>query len=670
MTIASLAGVGSYFLLRQSSATPVAARAQAGPVGAQGKTAEPFSLPANVARPTLEEIKAASANERMLLLVKWLPDATAEEIRELVAKGPEDKANEHQAKYRWPRWMLDPEQRSYFALILARWIQVDLDGALAHCRPTDEEVEGLKSLQNLNGNSIFRDDLVQLYEALLKEDLATALARLPEETGRSLANLLTGLRSLVEPARRTMWAEEHAALPEASLWKPTPAELAAQKTSAKPPRPYGLLSERAEEVKQLLSKDLDAARAKLDAMPKGRERAMLDRDYVKALATQKSPEEAVRWAKENLKGLAKMEGLMAVAQQLSSTDPMKAFAILRDGKVTDLVGNRLGVVSVHTKEGSMTSYTGEQKDVFGEVARAAAKQDPKGVLDYLHAAGAVLPRDLRQRYVDRDDQENNGSLARGVYREWAKRDAKSAAAWLAAHPSFAGGSELAGIVAEPLLAANPAEARDFIANFPAGKSREQLAQHAAAAWAATEPELALQWAADLGGASLLSETYRTLAAKNPATAAAHFDALPQAVQDQELKNVVKVVSQAPGNLPTLTQSFTQEQHDAADYKMAVTSYAAENVEQASAWLNSLPDSKGKDRGVSGLVDYLIQHRNPDFVAAAHWAFSSADAEAQGRRLERVADAWKKQDAAGAAEAARQSNLPEAAKIQLLNLLAK
>jgi hypothetical protein len=104
--------------------------------------------------------------------------------------------------------------------------------------------------------------------------------------------------------------------------------------------------------------------------------------------------------------------------------------------------------------------------------------------------------------------------------------------------------------------------------------------------------------------------------------------------------------------------------------MAVTSYAAENVEQASAWLNSLPDSKGKDRGVSGLVDYLIQHRNPDFVAAAHWAFSSADAEAQGRRLERVADAWKKQDAAGAAEAARQSNLPEAAKIQLLNLLAK
>jgi hypothetical protein len=88
--MASLAGAGSYFLLRQSVAGHSGKSAPAKQVASASGAFEAFSAPANFVRPRLEEIKTATGGSRLMLLVKWLPDAMAEEIRQLVAKEPGD----------------------------------------------------------------------------------------------------------------------------------------------------------------------------------------------------------------------------------------------------------------------------------------------------------------------------------------------------------------------------------------------------------------------------------------------------------------------------------------------------------------------------------------------------------------------------------------------------
>jgi hypothetical protein len=130
----------------------------------------------------------------------------------------------------------------------------------------------------------------------------------------------------------------------------------------------------------------------------------------------------------------------------------------------------------------------------------------------------------------------------------------------------------------------------------------------------------------------------------------------------------KLGEQRPQNLPQFIGSLPEEQQAAVDLREPITSFARQNVEQASAWVNSIAPGPLKDSGISGLVDYLIAAKQPDPEAAAHWAAASSVPEDASRRLSRVAEAWQKQNPAGAADAIRASSLTPAVQQQLIGLL--
>jgi hypothetical protein len=281
---------------------------------------------------------------------------------------------------------------------------------------------------------------------------------------------------------------------------------------------------------------------------------------------------------------------------------------------------------------------------------------------------------MQSRYVDDNDTTNNGSLGRSIYREWVASDPRAAASWLAAQPSSKGLAEMLPVLAGPLSAQNGAEGRAFVLSLPQGQVRQELIGYAAAEWAVAAPDElgggeALQWAASAGGAAALSAAFQELTRKNAEVASQNFSLLPPETQAERLQSLTDALgTQKPQALPQLYAGLPEEMRAEVNLRDALTSLAKQNVEQASAWLNEIPSGKARDTGISGLVDYLINAPQPDPEAAAHWAAASADPAAQGRRLQRVAEAWQMQNPAGAAAAIQSSRLAEPVRQQLLGYL--
>ncbi len=594
---------------------------------------------------------AAKHPEQLPLLVQWLWDAEAAELS-LMAAALEEKKLLHGALWQ--------------ALAL-RWAEVAPEDALAFARS--------KSLEQVKDYAGFKEEvrytiylpIQDLYTALLSLDLEAALLRLAEEPGAILNQLLRQLLHSVEQPRREAWADANAHLPEAALWAAQPAS--AQAAQAKRRSRYDV-SEEVKALRDMLrNKDLAGCRAKLDAMPINYHRSLVEMDYVAALAEQKSPAEAAQWAAANLLGLAKMQAIALAAKALSKTNPLAALKMLRDYKVPDFGQVQIGITEARGQSGTTTSYRGSDRAMLTETVKAAAKADPQAALDYLLTAGGILPRDMSLRYVDNDDNTNNGSLGRAIMKEWAAKDANAAAAWLAKQQPSAGLSEMVPLVAGPLLSQGAEQGRTFIQNLSQGSFRDDMVRAAAAQWAQTDTVTALQWAADHGGPAALEGAYRDLAGKNAVLASEHFASLPPETQAAQLARVTdKLGEQKPQNLPQFIATLTPEQQTAVDLRQPVTNYAKQNIEQASAWVNGMEPGPLKDSGISGLVDYLITAKQPDPEAAAHWAAASSVPEDAARRLGRVAEAWQKMNPAGAADAIRSSALPPAVQQQLIGLL--
>lgn len=602
-------------------------------------------------RPEFDAVLAAEGPEQLASLVKWLPDADAGEMNVMAA------AMEEKKRLFSTLWQV-------FAY---RWAEVAPEDALAFARP--------KSLEQVKDYAGFKKEisytmhipLVDVYQALLGIDVEAALLRLAQEPGAILNQLLRVLLHSVEQPRREAWAAANAHLPEAALWAARPET---QPVAARHRSRYEV-SEAVTALRAMLqSKDIAGCRAKLDAMPMNYHRSLVEMDYVAALAEQKSPAEAAQWAAANLKGLAKMQAIALAAKALSKTDPLAALKMLRDHKVPDFGQTQIGITVAQSQAGgTTTSYRGSDRTALVDTVRAAAKADPQAALDYLLTAGGVLTRDMQLRYVDNDDTTNNGSLGRGIFKEWAAKDANAAAAWLAKQQSSAGLSEMVPLVAGPLLSQGGEQGRTFIQNLPQGSFRHEMVRYAAAQWAQTDTVSALQWAADQGGQSALESTYRELAGKNAVVASEHFAALPPEAQASQLARVTeKLGEQKPQNLPQFLSTLTTEQQAAVDLRKPITSFAQQNVEQASAWVNGMAPGSLKDSGISGLVDYLLKAKQPDPEAAAHWAAASSVPEDASRRLARVAAAWQKVNPAGTADAIRASALPPAVQEQLIGHL--
>lgn len=364
-----------------------------------------------------------------------------------------------------------------------------------------------------------------------------------------------------------------------------------------------------------------------------------------------------------------MQAIGLVAKELGKTDPVKALQMLKENQVRDLGKNLIGMMEVKGVMTSSINYQGNSQDLLGSTLKAAAKVDPQGTLDFLVSAGGVLPRDMSQRYVDQDDTSNNGSLARRLYKEWATRDAKAAATWLAAQSGTKGMEELVDLVSGPLMSQKGQEGRDFLLSLPEGQLRQQLIGKAAVEWAIDDAPAALNWVATHGGDAALTDAFRGLSERNAVAASQQFTLLPAEIQTGQLQSLTDALGrQKPLSLPAFLGQLPETQQASVNLREAITEFARLNITEASSWLNQLPPTQARDSGVSGLVDYLISGSQPDPEAAAFWAAASADPAAQARRLQRVAKAWQKQDPTGAADAIKNSQLKEPVQQQLLQSL--
>lgn len=651
-------GAGRWFWPAAHRTGPPAASETAG--GNPAKTAAapvPAEAFSSGPRPSADGVLQATEGEQLILLLRWLPGTTAGEVAEMASNLKE-------------RHLL---QGGIWTALAARWVEVDPETALEFART--ESAETLKHYQRgeLRNMSV-RIHSLDVYQSLLELNPDQAMASLPLEPSAILNQLLRQLTRSVAKEKREAWAAANASLPESKLWAADP-EAEAREKAPKPARRGDLysLTPEAEAIKALIdAKDLAGSRAKIDAMPPNFQRAMLELDYARALAAWQSPQAAADWASKNLNGLARAQAITLAAQELSKTDPAKALAMLRDHKIPDLGHNLVGVIEVRTQG---TSTTGNRRHAdlgaMQAVVSAAAKTDPRAAMDYLLTAGGILPRDLQMRYVDNDDTTNNGSLGRSIFRQWAASDPRAAASWLAAQPSTKGLAEMLPLAAGPLGTQTGPESRSFVLDLPQGPVRQGLIGFAAAEWAmaGTDGADALQWAANAGGATGLSAAFQELTQKNAEVASQHFSMLPPETQAERLQSLTDALGQQkPQALPQLYAGLPEDMRSDVNLREALTSLAKLNVEQASGWLNEIPSGKARDTGISGLVDYLIKAPQPDPEAAAHWAAASADPEAQGRRLQRVAEAWQKQDPSGAAAAIRSSNLAEPVRQQLLGFL--
>ncbi|MDB6068960.1 MAG: hypothetical protein JWL81_131 [Verrucomicrobiales bacterium] len=152
-------------------------------------------------------------------------------------------------------------------------------------------------------------------------------------------------------------------------------------------------------------------------------------------------------------------------------------------------------------------------------------------------------------------------------------------------------------------------------------------------------------------------------------ASQQFNLLPPEIQSAQLQDLTNALGeQKPLSLPEFYAQLPGDQWAAVDLRQAITAFAKQNSREASIWVNQLPNNEARDTAVSGLVDYLLVGAMPDLEAAAHWAASSTDPEAQTRRLQRVAKAWNKTNPSGAANAINNSQLSEPVRQQLLQYL--
>jgi hypothetical protein len=650
--LATVLGLGGFWGSRWIGLPPaspsVSSPAPSPPADDSGKVEYAAARP----RPARDEVLNAVEEDRLVLLVRWLATATAEEVAEMAGALEERKQLE----------------QALWAAVAGRWVEVAPEAAVLFARPLS-----VAGLQHFSGTSLMSSSITinstNVYAAWLKLDMELALAKLPEEPPKVLGQLLLQLHRLVEKSRRESWAAAHTHLPEAIVWAAKRGEEAAALAGAG--KDYHELSPEVTAIQAMIAaKDLVGSRAKIDALPKHFHRAILELDYISALSEQKSPEEAAAWAKANLSGLAKAQGIVIAAQALSKTDPLKALTLLKENKIPDLGETLVGFIEIRTS-GSSTSGYRRYKDrtMLKEIVSAVAKTDPAAAMDYLLTSGGILPRDMQFRYVDNEDTSNNGSVGRSIYKDWLTKDARSAAAWLAAQRLTKGMSEMLPLAAASLTAQHGAEGRAFAQTLPQGKVRQEIIGYAAAEWALSDGGAALQWAANAGGEPALSAAFDQLAEKNAAVAGEHFSLLPLATQAARLQSLTDALGkQKPQALPQFYEGLAGELRTGVNLRNAMTDLARQNVEQASSWLNQIPSGKARDSGISALVDYLITAPQPDPEAAAHWAAASADPQAQGRRLERVARAWQKQNPSGAAAAIRSSKLAEPVQQQLIGFL--
>lgn len=626
--------------------------------------------------PSLEELRAAKPEDRLLLLLRWLPGADAAQVAALAGE-----------------WFAEANGSgdAVWQVLVQRWVELDAAAAIIFSRKLSDS---FSRRVGMNATT----PLWYAYRALGKSDPDLALSFLAEEppglAGRLAQELIPSVgagklrqwalsipgRSDLNPLRKsekgsvsldlTDPAKAAASLtPEMMKYQmePVATEWAKKDPAAALAWAKGLESGsyRAKALAAIASTlaatDPSKALELIRSLPPSATRMRAESSYLSALA-QTDPQAAAAYASANLGGLAKIQGLAAVATAQAATDPAGALKLLRDQGIGDF--STLARTRVESDGKARIGFY-PMRDPF----KAIAVKDPAGVMQLLADTGSLVRMGNQAYYVGgTDNPSNDGYLGRSIFKDWVVKDAAAAAKWAAGQPDGEGMQELIKSAADPWFAKNPGELRAFAASLPAGEGKDSFVQATAVLMSVDDPAGALAWTSQNGGTGAVGEVFGSLAKSNPALAASQFPSMPPEVQSKQIQALTDSLGKtSPASAVSFFQSLPEDQQAVVKLYDTTIAYARQDPKAASEWIGTLPSNNARDTAISGLVDYLIkQSSDPDPEGAAYWAAASVTPDGRERRLKRVAEAWFQRDPGGAAVAIQSTDLADEVKQTLLS----
>ncbi len=633
-------------------------------------------------RPTSAEVREAREPARLPLLIRWLPEATAEELQDMAA---------------WVMALDYDHSHDLWEALVVRWVEVEPSAVvsagrtlaarvapnvtpsfrwsrqqplmlvyryLARLEPelmlallAEESMEFLRQIQNQG----------VLNRAIAPDQWSAWAASMPDRP--NLARLIKGFNtgldmSRPEEAARHVTAEttarEIASL--ASAWAdqdPVAARAWAEGLTSPHQRAQALAIIAAE----LAPRDLAAARSLLDTLPTGLDRASAETRYVAALA-KTDPVAAQAFAKEKLHGLARQQALTEIAAVLSQTDPAAALKLLRDHGVRNPDRHALGDLFIRGPMATTESSGGNQ--ALQRVLEAALPGHPEVVMDFLAASGGFALRSERAGGSD--------YLSRMLFQKWADTQPVEAVRWLNALALPAETSLPSGVTSTLSAALSEwydrdaAGVRAYVEQLPEGPARQRSVIEVTNRLATDDPVAALAWGAGQQGEASFAEVMRRVAWKDPVAMAAHFaEVLTPAQQEAGFPPLLTALGRRDAAaVPGFFASLPPEWQATASLAEPVKQMIGQDPFATTEWLASLPAQPSKDSAIGSVLDYLLRDApENDLEAAAHWAAATHAEDNREKNLQRVAQAWTKADPQGAAAAIHASTLPEAIKQSLL-----
>lgn len=672
----SSAGVGRHAATASHSGLPATA-----PSASEASEARPNPVPRPLPRPSLDEVKATAPDDRMRLLVRWLPEATAGDIAALAEDWFANSSDSGP-----PEWQA----------LCGRWVEVDPGAAVAFGkRYTDRFMKMFGPGHGLDG--LVTAPLHAVYRSWGRVDPEAALAALAREDPKYRRPMSMVLNAMVGEEMARAWALAHPELPEFADWRmekhsagpdlSDPAKAAAefspksshhqayhiasawakQDPDAAQAWARGLSNPRHHQramqavLDVLLGTDPARARPLIDEMPHGLTRAQVEARYTAGLA-KNDPQAALRHATGTMHGVARLDAIAGIAAIQSQTDPLGALRLLQEHGIGALDRGGLNRLHVDGPGSRMSGNSGTNP--LHDVLRAAAPLDPAGVMQLMTETGFIA-----LKTSDAGIEDGSGTLARTLFAEWAARDLPAATQWLSQQPDQAGTAALLKNVTDRWPPQDLAGLQQFATQLPAGAARDQAVAAAAHRLAGHDPSGALAWATQNGGEPALSATFRHLAEIDARAAIHHFhESLPPETQYGQRQHLTdQLARRSPVEAIDFFETLPPDQQSGVKLYDTSMAYARLDPQAASEWIAALPATEAKDTAISGLVDYLItESSEPDPLAAAHWAAASLDPGGRDQQLQRISEAWFRRDPQGARAAIAGSGLPPAIKQSLLS----
>ena len=294
---------------------------------------------------------------------------------------------------------------------------------------------------------------------------------------------------------------------------------------------------------------------------------------------------------------------------------------------------------METRDGQEANDDGERDDGVAMAAfRYWAGHDLPAAMVYFEKNLSALP------------PEKQAEAAKGLAREFVKKDPAAAFAWIKGLPKE-NQAQVAHGAFQTLSHTDSEAALKFLVTEKDLPNRDEFAEQMAKGWAATKPEEALAWAKGLPedlSARAVQGAMEHLAEKNFDTALKEVAALTPAQQDGALKALADNItdpSRVAGVLQLVDQS-PEGPGRAEAARSTLRKWGEADPEAASAWVAAQPDGPTRDAAIQGFGHAAVASKK-DPEAGLEWTAAMSDQAARKNWLGMNVKQWAGYDAEAA-----------------------